>query len=404
MKATIIAAVSDGTSNANYWKQVEREADILVTCVFLGLVEKSKSAVCIEREPLYDESERTKWEKSGRLHEAVVDKLVDVLGWRGKLLNAVTEEMHGRSSLIVSRTSNNIHKAATLLSRIEREVLARGFEDGVRGTWYEGRGAYHGVVLDLRTGKRKVVSQSDTRRVSVNSRARWKPAKALRASAPKSNSLGVWGLISADAGASPPEGMGSFPTTITSSSTTKPAIKVDDDLVGYEHGMCRCMNIAGDDMYKANTAVIELALGDATLKAASCFPCTTYMISNGVWPTGIHVGSGESWVPPSNANNSATSLGDTTMPPTDYGNADIQVAKWAKTVEAWGREGLAILLEREVLPHVVEVYDPVLEIVNSQVSDAGSKGTYFSVKFLDALTFHKKELDRLASVFGVTVS
>ena len=52
----------------------------------------------------------------------------------------------------------------------------------------------------------------------------------------------------------------------------------------------------------AKAKVIEVAVGN-TIKLASCFGCTTFMIANLRQPSHIHLGRAESWAPadPGNA-------------------------------------------------------------------------------------------------------
>lgn len=406
MLATILTELEDSVSAKAYWQQVGWESDLIVTAVFLGLVAQMQSAgsqIYIEREPFSQGEDKKKWQKSEDLHQEVIDKLVSIFDWNGTLFNACTTEMHGKRSLIVAKSKNNIAISEQLLTRDERALMAKSFEDGTRGIWYEGRGAYHGAVLSLKPGYTKIVAQSDTRRVAVGTRGRWKPAKALRPDAPKPNDLNVWGLIGGDKGESTPDGLGTFPTKGTASRGLQPEIVVDDQLVGYEHGMCRCMNLSGDDMYASKTAVIELALGDLTKKAASCFPCTTYMISNSVPPTGIHLGSGESWVPPALSNSSATNISTTAAPTTETAAARSQVSLWKSNIESWGTTGIGLLLD--VSDEITSDYHASLELLaNANAKAIEEDAEFFSLKFLDALTFHRKELDRIANVFGVSVS
>ncbi|OOF20876.1 hypothetical protein BZJ19_16905, partial [Salinivibrio proteolyticus] len=66
--------------------------------------------------------------------------------------------------------------------------------------------------------------------------------------------------------------------------------------VGYVHGMCtaivKCKHLG------PWATPYEMATGSDTTKMASCFACTTYMYANGYPPSSIHLGRGESWVPP----------------------------------------------------------------------------------------------------------
>lgn len=65
---------------------------------------------------------------------------------------------------------------------------------------------------------------------------------------------------------------------------------------GYVHGMIQAMYVAAHYNSIAKAKVIELAVGN-TIKLASCFGCTTFMIANLRQPSHIHLGRAESWAP-----------------------------------------------------------------------------------------------------------
>ena len=71
---------------------------------------------------------------------------------------------------------------------------------------------------------------------------------------------------------------------------------------GYVHGMIQACYVAAHYNSIAKAKVIEVAVGN-TIKLASCFGCTTFMIANLRQPSHIHLGRAESWAPadPGNA-------------------------------------------------------------------------------------------------------
>src|SRR5262249_43512092 len=90
----------------------------------------------------------------------------------------------------------------------------------------------------------------------------------------------------------PVQGMGPLPDNkpVTESN------KTPTHRIGYIHGM----TIAMLESVRVGPwcTPYELALGEKTIKMASCFACSTYMYGNGFTPSSIHLGKAESWVPP----------------------------------------------------------------------------------------------------------
>jgi hypothetical protein len=178
-------------------------------------------------------------------------------------------------------------------------------------------------VVDDRTNNRLYVRP--TKRVVDLDDQRWHPGVGN----------GNWGLIcrtDADQPNLQPlanGGMGPLPTPV-------PA----EGRVGYIHGMCsaiqKCLEWGGD------CVPFEVATGTATTKMASCFACSTYMHANGYPPSSMHLGRGESWVPPANH----YSNGDhSDMPQYDDGMVQLGRQRWNERIHDFITLGSSILIK-----------------------------------------------------------
>lgn len=66
---------------------------------------------------------------------------------------------------------------------------------------------------------------------------------------------------------------------------------------GYVHGMIQACYVAAQHNSTSKAKVVEIAVGKETLKMASCFGCTTFMLAVGRQPSHIHLGRANSWAP-----------------------------------------------------------------------------------------------------------
>jgi len=162
------------------------------------------------------------------------------------------------------------------------EMLKNALDEVSKNTVYQGRGAYTGLIenpIDANT------TLYPTMRVMPNAVER-----------PWQGILGEnnWGLIKAvypkgseniaNLNTDPKIGMGPIPEAHINAQ------------VGYIHGMCAAIiSCIKEGVW---CTPYEMATGEKTTKMASCFPCATFMYTTGYSPTSIHLGSGESWVPP----------------------------------------------------------------------------------------------------------
>jgi len=152
----------------------------------------------------------------------------------------------------------------------------------------------------------------------------------------------------------------------------------EHNVYGYEHGMCRCINMMHETLSirtkfeKPNIRFVpvECADGEATTKLAACVGCMTYLSANGYRPNAFHLGQSASWVPP-------RCNGNTEM---EQGFRD-----WKANVKLWGGIGEGVLKEM----YHIELSEEAKKILIN---------TLYWQYFLDSLTYHKKDIDRLINV------
>lgn len=253
---------------------------------------------------------------------------------------------------------------------------------------YHGRGAYTGIVDDPHTHHTLVVPSV---RYLINDRSRWNPSPD-----------GIWGLIGtnnnggqATSGGKPSDNLSSDPSV---GMGPLPAAK---GIVQYTHGMLSAMREA--IRFGPWITPHEIAVGAHTTKRASCFACTLYMWSAGFPASSSHIGSCESWgVLPDGL------LGN--YPGYDFsegaeGDLDRAIARhlnirWHAQMYHFLRVGSALLSSNPKLIHsgyqeavkllarFTENWDPTKALVGGNL-------------FLDAITYHRKDFDRLATTLNV---
>ena len=150
---------------------------------------------------------------------------------------------------------------------------------------YQGRGAYIGLLSDPVNPGNAVIYP--TYRIIDSDSNRWHPGE-------EHDNAKRWGLIGGNKNFnldSLPEGMGPGPLNnekLDSLST--------GERIGYIHGMSSAIHECVE--HGPWCTPFELAAGKSTTKMASCFACCTYMYAAGYTPSSMHLGRGESWVPP----------------------------------------------------------------------------------------------------------
>jgi hypothetical protein len=246
---------------------------------------------------------------------------------------------------------------------------------------YHGRGAYTGMIDD--PIGHHTLTQPTIREV-INDPNRWNPTGA-----------GVWGLIGTNnlggewgpnLNNHPSQGMG--------------PLAQHNGVVQYVHGMSWAMREAVRWGPWCNA--YEMAVGVQTTKLASCFPCTTYMYAAGFPPSSCHIGRGESWgILPDG------SLGvgcNHTFSAGAEGQAERNIAssiniRWHSQIFHYLQQGARLLRRHRVAmdnPHRQAALALDRHIENLGVAGLRNGGNLF----LDAITFHKNDTQRLMDTFG----
>lgn len=259
---------------------------------------------------------------------------------------------------------------------------------------YQGRGAYTGLVDNPIEDNKKLYP---TMRVDVTgySDRSWLGKK----------DIAYWGLIGwkddTSINLAPlPEGMGTIPAENPPQNLK----------IGYIHGMCSAIVSC---VYEGPWCTpYEMATGEATTKMASCFPCATYMYSAGFSPSSIHLGRGESWVPPHDCKRLEW---DNTKQKSTNINKKIS----ENLQQNWNREiykqmdiGLKCMVKAKKYINnghnsiVLDLQKRLENYFNNGVSDIEKdeiRETYGGALFLDALTIHDKEISRLTRTLQPSV-
>lgn len=168
---------------------------------------------------------------------------------------------------------------------------------------------------------------------------------------------------------------------------------------GYCHGMVWAVGMARTDF--PGGIPYEIALGEKTLKLASCFGCTTFLYANGIAPASMHLGRSESWIP---------------LPEDDYGLgglayfSDEEAARvvvrqlngaWEDSVAGWLRTGAEIIAANQSVDGKAPLFSGAAAGIASKLLDEARRrdNAAAAALFLDALTVHeKKDVDRLRAI------
>ena len=190
--------------------------------------------------------------------------------------------------------------------------------------------------------------------------------------------------------------------------------------VGYVHGMCTAIVKSRESGPWCTP--FEMGTGKVTTKMASCFPCTTYMYNAGYPPSSTHLGRGESWVPPQDYNR--LEYKDNEQAPVAQCNCNESISD--NLLQGWNREIFKQMLLG--VEHLENITDSLLErdqpyvdseyyhtianlndLLERQFHDSATGWQDDEIRakggqlFLDALTIHDKEINRLKRTFQPAV-
>lgn len=412
---------------------IKIEADVIVTAVILGFA----GTRWHQNQPFSFDYEHPnvedfkKWQAIDSDRYAVEDKdQMDFLKETQEFLNVMsamsfviekTEPKIGRflkegqsaegyaGALITGRAggqglmSGQRHKGLTSrLAEISRKWVIENPELTAERV-YEGRGAYTGLVDDP---VNNTIFIHSTKRVIDQDRNRWHPGEI------ESADYKPWGLIrdlrpvekggdrDVNLSTDRAKGLGPLPEG-------KEELK-GHERIGYIHGMSSA--IVESIAHGPWCTPYEIATGEVTTKMASCFACTTYMYAAGFPPSSIHLGRGESWVPPSEKMIS----GETTdLYPYNGDVMNAVLTRWHTEVHHYLELGAKYLknaieankleqgdldeedIKVKVIDYVNPTHQQAVHDLEAKLEDIILFETQGGNLFLDALTVHQSDWKRV---------
>lgn len=447
--------IIDGTPLAADQRLAEQEADTLFTCVFLGLladgfehgwplrwdvepetdVGRTEAGLVELRNtlaPLADHVATTLHTEGRLAPNAGVEIGTSPAHWYAVNANHLKPRDSSAIALGIRAdrditTGHAIRQQRTTSPELEKYILekligdlsvrsddpASGYEDLLRSKTDTERGAYYGIVDhpdNVPPAAPKVLSSVRRLIPYAGEYGRWR------------RGLDHHGLIGYDQ-ARPPQGWSQAPKQAGSFEPTRMIGEWDgrDCVCGYCHGMnwaiaqATCMYPPGPDG-EGGGIPFELGLGQHTLKLASCFGCTTFMYANGLAPSSAHLGRAESWVPlPEDKDSAGVFFNE------NEHTRDLQVIRttfrtlnqrWADKVARWMIDGASLvgdnrLFQEWAQAHAARLCERVVQLHAEAADDHAHEGDAaveamhhrrVANLFLDALTVHKRDLDRLSGI------
>jgi len=297
----------------------------------------------------------------------------------------VTGRRGGESLTPYARNQRMADQAALGIARFDYNSAEPGGEDYVG--LYHGRGAYTGMIDDV-VGHHTLM-QPTIRRV-VDDEARWMPERS-----------GVWGLIGGrNRTLQPPFEASEYQNLSADPRVGMGPLRRTRGIVQYVHGMSWAMREA--IRWGPWTTAYELAVGKDTKKRASCFACTTYMYAAGFPASSSHLGRCESWgtLPDGSlgaGENHEFSEGA-------EGQLERSIARsindrWHLEMFHMTRTGVDLLRNSKTMaqPHRAAADRLAARMSRMDVATAALGGKLF----LDAITWHESDLDRVSRTLGI---
>ena len=403
-----------GTGNGK--DDVDREADVIFTAAFIGMTlfqsEKRGGLVWrVDMEPNTDagstRDKRTEDDRksmrilndlSSKVNHVVrtyLNKDMGGVSWgltplfsRGKVISAGTDA--GAESTKMDPRYAQI--AYTYLPAPQKPATGGQRADEM----YIGRGAYCGLVID-KDGN--AVTAMSTIRTTLNERTpgvgtRWEPLQnsdVFTKANSKNEATFTWGMINNAAlqNTLKEQGMRFYPANTTPDPTK--------DIIGYTHGMIRSIY---ETVRMGGGTAFEMSIGTDTYKLASCLPCSSFMMANDVDASSSHVGKGESWVPYYSAESHNPSYYPDKTP---IGDAITQCnRKHAARMHEWMTNGVAAMTKVRADGWIGKDHTDALDKLIEKLKPSMADNTVARDLFLDALTFHKSDAQRVdaALVYG----
>ena len=406
-----------GTGNDNV--DVGREADIIFSAAFIGMTlirndAKGQLTWRVDMEPNSDDTKNREARTAD--DRAAMKDLNDACSKVNHVIRSFNQKDMGgvgwgltptfdRGGMICagSAAGGEYEKVNPEYARMAYRYLTAPEHPAQGGRraddMYIGRGAYCGLVIDA---EGNAVTAMSTIRTTLNQDtpaigARWCPpvdAQVRVAQYPKDPQATPWGVI----GGLPlqsflqQQGMRFYPQ-----ENGEPVpLDVDTDIVGYTHGMIRCIY---ETSRIGQGVAFEMSIGTDTFKLASCFSCSMFMSSNGVDASSTHLGRGESWAPYYSGESHNASHCPEQQP---IEAAILQCnLKHSRFMHDAMTRGAAAL---EQSPDWVNPsHRSALQGLHEKLGESGSTtNTVARDLYLDAMTYHKSDLQRLNSalVYG----
>jgi hypothetical protein len=375
----------------------EKEADVIFTAVVLGFGLTraiQEQPFSFDMQPVDDPGAAEK--DLSKLRAAVagmtrllqrsgVDKAERYIssdltpGYKGMDSNLITGRAGGEHLTPEQRRRPLLDEQAANMGRWEHNSSQPGAEQF--GGQYHGVGAYTGMIDDP-VGSHTLI-QPTLRRV-INDPSRWNPRPDA-----------LWGLIGTNnAGGETGVNLNEDP------NIGMGPLRQHQGVVQYIHGMSWAMREA--IRWGPWCTAYEMAVGSKTRKLASCFACTTYMWASGFPASSTHLGRGESWgVLPDGTLGAGE---DHTFSDESEGASEQAIARsmnirWHTQIYHFLRQG-SRLLEGHRLA-MSPGHRTAADLLAQRVERPGADGLVNGGNlFLDALTFHKNDTDRLLATLG----
>jgi hypothetical protein len=390
---------------------VEREADIIFTAVFIGMTlfqEKKRNGSMwrVDMEPNTELNknrlERTEDDRTSmKMLNDVCSKVNHVV--RSKLGRNIRGVSWGltptfdRGGMICAgedaqREYARVNPEYAKIAYRYLTASQQASKDNQRASeMYIGRGAYCGLVID---DDGYAVNAMSTICTTLNEQTpgigdRWRPAadaEVRTAQYKDSAKEATWGIIGNVKLQTvlQQQGMRFYPQL---GGVPIPPDK-DKDIVGYTHGMIRCIY---ETVRVGQGTAFEMSIGTDTFKLASCLSCSSFMMANGVNASSSHLGRGESWVP----YYSSESHNHSYFP--DKVNIDAAIMqcnnKYAEFMHQCLTDGVAAM---NISPTwVAEAHKRALIALGEKLQRSRKSNSVACDLYLDAMTFHKSDAKRL---------
>lgn len=381
--------------------RAQQEADTIFTCIFLGFLQDGlQNGVSLRWD--VDPEDVDPQASIAHLRQ-VMDALVGVLGKDSSIVAIGTSPRYAQDgddwhlAIAGSAPSSNpgdidIRQAMTPTSHLVRKRVEEVFRD--KDLMAEKIdlefGAYYGVVDDIRNTNPLLIA-SVRRLVRYTADSRYGECNRWNRGVPYHGLIGY--EQSPEKARKSEKQAGSIePTQLI------PEWDGKDHVCGYCHGMVWALGQARcefpQDGSQAAGTPYELALGKKTHKLASCFGCSTYLYANGILPSAMHLGRSDSWVPlPEDENGAAPFTFNKEQEAENLRIFQGLNMMWASRVAEWMRQGAIIALNAKLVApwgkHFAKVlHGKIMALADDQRAIANL--------FLDALTVHSKDVERLA--------